>query len=229
MHKVLVPFDGSEHAMRALGYVIELSGDLNKPLEVHVLNVQASPIDYSLYLAPDMIDGVKAGLTNEGKRVLDDAVALLTAAGVPFQAMSIWQRGRAGRGRSSAARLRRCGDGTRGLGNFGGLLWARWPRELFTKCRCPSPSSSNVCSHCCAGTRVWRSNSMFSGGSSLRRDLYSARVSSRFQIRSMVSSASSGLLMKSRAPSAKARRRVSRVASAVRTMMVDNHWPEYGG
>lgn len=86
MHKVLVPFDGSEHAMRALGYVIELSGDLNKPLEVHVLNVQASPIDYSLYLAPDMIDGVKAGLTNEGKRVLDDAVALLTAAGVPFQA-----------------------------------------------------------------------------------------------------------------------------------------------
>ncbi|MEE4102668.1 universal stress protein [Pseudomonas viridiflava] len=86
MHKVLVPFDGSDHAMRALGYVIELSADLKKPLEVHLLNVQASPIDYSLYLAPDMIEGVKAGLNNEGKRVLDDAIELLTAAGTPFQA-----------------------------------------------------------------------------------------------------------------------------------------------
>ncbi|PCK93708.1 universal stress protein [Pseudomonas viridiflava] len=86
MHKVLVPFDGSDHAMRALGYVIELSADLKKPLEVHLLNVQASPIDYSLYLAPDMIEGVKAGLNNEGKRVLDDAIKLLTAAGTPFQA-----------------------------------------------------------------------------------------------------------------------------------------------
>ena len=86
MHKVLVPFDGSDHAMRALGYVIELSADLKKPLEVHLLNVQASPIDYSLYLAPDMIEGVKAGLNDEGKRVLDDAFELLTAAGTPFQA-----------------------------------------------------------------------------------------------------------------------------------------------
>ncbi len=48
MQKVLVPFDGSDHAMRALGYVIELSADLKKPLEVRLLNVQASPIDYSL-------------------------------------------------------------------------------------------------------------------------------------------------------------------------------------
>ncbi|MEE4663662.1 universal stress protein [Pseudomonas alliivorans] len=86
MHKVLVPFDGSEHATRALGYVIELSADLKKSLEVHLLNVQASPIDYSLYLAPDMIEGVKAGLNNEGKRVLDDAIELLTAAGTHFQA-----------------------------------------------------------------------------------------------------------------------------------------------
>ncbi|WP_116830399.1 universal stress protein [Pseudomonas syringae] len=123
MHKVLVPFDGSKHAMRALGYVIELSGELNKPLEVHVLNVQASPIDYSLYLAPDMIDGVKAGLTNEGKRVLADAVALLTAAGVPFQAHV--DLGNVAEQVEAAVQRLDCDAvvmGTRGLGNFGGLL-----------------------------------------------------------------------------------------------------------
>ncbi|CZT29773.1 universal stress protein [Pseudomonas syringae ICMP 11293] len=123
MHKVLVPFDGSEHAMRALGYVIELSGELTKSLEVHILNVQASPIDYSLYLAPDMIDGVKAGLTNEGKRVLADAVALLTAAGVSFQAHV--DLGNVAE--QVEAEVQRLGCdavvmGTRGLGNFGGLL-----------------------------------------------------------------------------------------------------------
>ncbi|GAO94682.1 hypothetical protein PSA5_18215 [Pseudomonas syringae pv. actinidiae] len=130
MHKVLIPFDGSEHAMRALGYVIELSGDLNKPLEVHVLNVQASPIDYSLYLAPDMIDGVKAGLKNEGKRVLDDAIALLTAAGVPFQAHVDLA--------TLPSRLRPKFSGwvampwswaLAGLATLAVCCWARWPRE----------------------------------------------------------------------------------------------------
>ncbi|MCF5712138.1 universal stress protein [Pseudomonas tremae] len=123
MHKVLVPFDGSEHAMRALGYVIELSADLKKSLEVHVLNVQASPIDYSLYLAPDMIEGVKTGLTNEGKRVLDEAVALLAAAGLPFQAHV--DLGNVAEQVEAAVQRLGCEAvvmGTRGLGNFGGLL-----------------------------------------------------------------------------------------------------------
>ncbi|CAM3118508.1 universal stress protein [Pseudomonas floridensis] len=123
MHKVLVPFDGSEHAMRALGYVIELSADLKKPLEVHLLNVQSSPIDYSDYLAPDMIEGVKAGLNNEGKRVLDDAIELLTAAGTRFQAHV--DLGNVAE--QVEAQVQRLGCdavvmGTRGLGSVTGLL-----------------------------------------------------------------------------------------------------------
>ncbi|MCD5993142.1 universal stress protein [Pseudomonas sp. CDFA 602] len=123
MHKVLVPFDGSEHAMRALGYVIELCGDLKKSLEVHVINIQASPIAYSGYLTQDMIKGVELGLRNEGLAVLEDAVELLKAAGVAHEAHV--DLGNVAEQVEVAVNRLKCDAvvmGTRGLGNFGGLL-----------------------------------------------------------------------------------------------------------
>lgn len=123
MHKVLVPFDGSEHSRRALDYVISLAGKLVQPPEVHIFNVQASPIVYSDYLAPDMIEGVKAGLYNEANRVLGEGVKRLTAAGINFE--SHVDLGNVAEQVKAAVTQLGCDTvvmGTRGLGSFGGLL-----------------------------------------------------------------------------------------------------------
>ncbi|RRV07267.1 universal stress protein [Pseudomonas sp. v388] len=123
MHKVLVPFDGSEHSKRALDYVIDLAGKFARPLEVHLFNVQASPIVYSDYLAPDMIEGVKAGLHNEANRVLSEAVKRLTAAGVDYKTHV--DLGNVAEQVKAAVTQLGCDTvvmGTRGLGSFGGLL-----------------------------------------------------------------------------------------------------------
>lgn len=123
MHKVLVPFDGSEHSRRALDYVIELVGKFARPPEIHVFNVQASPIVYSDYLAPDMIEGVKRGLYNEANLVLGEAVKRLTAAGVNFE--SHVDLGNVAEQVKVAVTQLGCDTvvmGTRGLGSFGGLL-----------------------------------------------------------------------------------------------------------
>ena len=123
MHKVLVPFDGSEHSRRALDYVIDLAGKFARPLEVHIFNVQPSPIVYSDYLAPDMIEGVKAGLYNEANLVLKEAVERLTAAGVAFETHV--DLGNVAEQVKAAVTQLGCDTvvmGTRGLGSFGGLL-----------------------------------------------------------------------------------------------------------
>lgn len=123
MHNVLVPFDGSEHSRRALDYVIGLAGEMTRPPQVHIFNVQASPIVYSDYLAPEMIEGVRAGLYNEANRVLDTAVQRLTLAGVDFQTHV--DLGEVAHQVAAAVAQLGCDTvvmGTRGLGSFGGLL-----------------------------------------------------------------------------------------------------------
>ncbi|GFM86940.1 universal stress protein [Pseudomonas cichorii] len=123
MHKVLIPYDGSVPSKHALEYVIGLSGSLARPLQVHLLNVQASPVVYSDYLAPDMIEGVKAGLYNEANRVLAEAVVLLKAADVAHQTHV--DLGNVAEQVGSAVKQLGCDTvvmGTRGLSSFGGFL-----------------------------------------------------------------------------------------------------------
>lgn len=123
MHKVLVPFDGSEHSRRALDYVVGLAGKFVPPLEVHLFNVQASPIGYSDYLSPDMIEGVKAGLYNKANRVLEEASQRLTAAGIDCKPHV--DLGNVAEQVKAAVTQLGCDTvvmGTRGLGSFGGLL-----------------------------------------------------------------------------------------------------------
>ncbi|BAP44491.1 universal stress protein family protein [Pseudomonas sp. StFLB209] len=123
MHKVLVPFDGSAHARHALDYVINLAGQVARPLEVHVLNVQSSPMAYGDYLAPDMIEGVRAGLINEAMGVLNKASAQLDASGIAHEVHV--DMGNVAEQIADAVKKLGCDTvvmGTRGLGSFGGLL-----------------------------------------------------------------------------------------------------------
>ena len=64
--KLLLPFDGSPAALRALEYVGAL--DQRGALHVHLLNVQAPTVDDEVYLKP---------LLEEGEKLLGDAARAL--------------------------------------------------------------------------------------------------------------------------------------------------------
>ncbi len=69
--KVLLPFDGSPPARRALEYVAAM--DRGNDFHVHVLNVQAPTIDDEVYLQP---------LLNEGERIVRVASRHLEARSI---------------------------------------------------------------------------------------------------------------------------------------------------
>jgi nucleotide-binding universal stress UspA family protein len=69
--KLLLPFDGSPAAVRALEYVGAL--EQRDGLHVHLLNVQALTVDDEVYLPP---------LLKEGERLLGDAARHLRARAV---------------------------------------------------------------------------------------------------------------------------------------------------
>ena len=60
MHTVLLPFDGSESATRAVEYLIEFSTSL-PGISVHVVNVQAEPKLFGNYVTPTMLNQLQAG------------------------------------------------------------------------------------------------------------------------------------------------------------------------
>ncbi|SFB02078.1 universal stress protein [Azotobacter beijerinckii] len=68
MKKVLVPFDGSESAKRALLYLVDLAKQL-PDLEVHLLNVQGHPIMYGDYVAGPMLETLVGAAQEHGRRI----------------------------------------------------------------------------------------------------------------------------------------------------------------
>lgn len=69
--KVLLPFDGSPAARRALEYVADL--EAGRDSHIHLLNVQGPTVDDSVYLPP---------LIKEGERVLRQAAHRLEAKAI---------------------------------------------------------------------------------------------------------------------------------------------------
>lgn len=83
MHKILVPMDGSENALRALQHVIGLHRD-KLALEIIILNVQPR-IDSGhvrTFISKDVIDEY---YRDEAEKALAPAKAALAAAGVPYK------------------------------------------------------------------------------------------------------------------------------------------------
>jgi nucleotide-binding universal stress UspA family protein len=82
--KLLLAFDGSPAALRAVELVAGYAGERDA-LAVILLNVQKRPI--SLWPAPSTAVGaMEAALMEEGAAALEPALARLAAAGVPAQA-----------------------------------------------------------------------------------------------------------------------------------------------
>lgn len=123
MRNILLAFDGSENAKRALQYVIDLVRDTSLPLQVQVLNVQHEPIIYGEYVTASLIDDLNAGLMAQAQEVLDEAAQKLKAAGITHETHAVL--GNVSELINDAVKRLGCDTvvmGTRGLGSFTGLV-----------------------------------------------------------------------------------------------------------
>ena len=114
MKRALVPFDGSDNALRAVAYAAEAVRE--KPsLELELLFVlEPMPLRSNAAMTQEEMHNIYAG---EADRVLQPARDLLDRAGVPFQAS--YRVGGAGSEIAAHAREKGCDTvimGTRGMG-----------------------------------------------------------------------------------------------------------------
>jgi nucleotide-binding universal stress UspA family protein len=82
MLKILLATDGSENGRRTVEKVIKLSASMSAPVEVHVLNVQESPVVYGaaeIYLPYEKAEAL---VKEAGQRIADDAAEALRSAGL---------------------------------------------------------------------------------------------------------------------------------------------------
>jgi len=83
MRKSLIPFDGSDNALRAVQYVISLAEEL-PGLQVELLYVM-DPVPFKLY-AGLSDEGIRRMQVDEADRVVQPARQLLDAAKIPYRA-----------------------------------------------------------------------------------------------------------------------------------------------
>ena len=121
MPTILVPFDGSEPALRAIEYAAKLVKTSDNPLVI-VLNLQAPVPSYW----PEKLvneDMLRAHYESEGAKTLEAAERLLREVGVPCR--SEVRAGLAGDTIADFARDERVDGivmGTRGMGAVGSLV-----------------------------------------------------------------------------------------------------------
>ncbi|WP_188635792.1 universal stress protein [Halopseudomonas pertucinogena] len=84
MQNVLVPFDGSASAKRAIEYLVEFSRVFPN-IQVHVLNVQREPNLYGNYVPATMLNDLRNGAINHAKKLNADAARMLDAAGISYE------------------------------------------------------------------------------------------------------------------------------------------------
>ena len=123
MRKVLVAFDGSDNARRALQYVIDMAQDNPRPLEVHVVNVQHEPVIYGEYVTATMLDELNEGLLAKSHGLLEEAASSLRSAGITHETHALL--GNVAEQVNETVKRLGCDTvvmGTRGLGSFSGLL-----------------------------------------------------------------------------------------------------------
>lgn len=123
MRKVLVAFDGSDSAKRALQYVIDFARDHAATLEVHLLNVQHEPLLYGEYVTSDFIENLQQSLLKEASEALVWPADQLQKAGITHKSHTAL--GNVAEQVNLLAKQLQCDTvvmGTRGLGSFTGML-----------------------------------------------------------------------------------------------------------
>lgn len=123
MRKVLMAFDGSDNAKRAVQYLIDFARDHTATLEVHLLNVQQEPLLYGEYVTSAFIEQLQQSLLEKARELLVWPADQLQAAGISHQSHTVL--GNVAEQVSAFAERLGCDTvvmGTRGLGTFTGML-----------------------------------------------------------------------------------------------------------
>ncbi|MCQ4309905.1 universal stress protein [Pseudomonas stutzeri] len=123
MRNILLAFDGSDNAKRALRYIVDFAADAPKPLQVHVLNAQQEPVIYGEFVTASTVEDLNKSFLEKSHRTLEQAATELQAAGIPHQTHAVL--GDVAAQVNTAVQQFGCDTvvmGTRGLGSFTGML-----------------------------------------------------------------------------------------------------------
>lgn len=122
MHKLLVPIDGSEPAMRALNHAIGLAKQ-NGPNQIHVITVMPEPLLYGeieVYVPAQQMEEMQR---SRGAEILKEATDLLDRAGVAYTSeVAIGETASVICGRADELGCNGIVMGTRGMGPVGNLV-----------------------------------------------------------------------------------------------------------
>jgi nucleotide-binding universal stress UspA family protein len=123
MRNILLAYDGSDNAKRALQYIIDFAADAPKRLQVHVLNVQQEPVLYGEFVTANAVEELNKSFLDKSHRTIEEAATALHTAGVAHQTHAIL--GNVAEQVNAAVQQFGCDTvvmGTRGLGSFTGML-----------------------------------------------------------------------------------------------------------
>ena len=132
-NRLLVPIDGSDHALRALAHVIKRVAS-HPQLQIYVLNVQL-PLPRSLFVSRSMIADYHEAKSNE-----DLARALRMLQRNALKAEIMVCVGEPGETIAKMARQKHCGEivlGSRGLGNLKSLVLGSVTTKVIHAARVP--------------------------------------------------------------------------------------------
>ncbi|WNQ10956.1 universal stress protein [Paenibacillus aurantius] len=132
--KLLVPVDGSESSARALAHAVSLARSLPVPPELVVLHVNPS---FAMNEPPIGVN-LEEAVEEEGRRILEPAVAALKDAGIPYRSLA--RNGDPAEIILRLAREEECGlivMGSRGNGLVKELLLGSVSHAVIQQARCP--------------------------------------------------------------------------------------------
>lgn len=88
MPKLLIPVDGSEHALQAVRYAIHLADQFREPPDVLLVNVQSTIplLDRAMDGRPSHVHALEQPAREHGARALAAAETALQKAKIPYQA-----------------------------------------------------------------------------------------------------------------------------------------------
>lgn len=137
MQKILVPFDGSDAAKRAVQFVAN-SFNASMPVQVNILNIQENPGYLGDYIDQATVRLVEQDLAEKGRKVVLEAAEILQQRAIPHQ-LHI-SSGVVAETVVRQADVLGCNSivmGTRGLGALSGLLLGSVATKVIHLARVP--------------------------------------------------------------------------------------------
>lgn len=134
-HRILVPTDGSDHARKALDFVLGMA-KRGLQVELHLLNVQPAirGVAASVVSRAD----IESFHRDEAMKVLEGAAREAEAAGVkPHLHVGVGQAGDTILAFADQVKAEQIVMGTRGLGGFSGLLLGSAARDVAGGAKVP--------------------------------------------------------------------------------------------